>query len=180
MKKFIFAFIATIMLTGGAFGQTQPTKEQVEARLTEGMAEFIKNLETFYVKGQSYEQFKISLYRNKHAPSTIPKEGDDLLKKAYSYLTKGGVTKEQIKKDGMKEFGMAVYFVYNFELSNRGKDGSAVLFGVENANSLNYMNHIQKIQNGPCRWWQIGCWFQEIFGDLSPIIIEIIKIILHL
>lgn len=165
MKKLLFAFIATIMLTGVGFGQKQqPTQEQVEMALVERMAEFIKNLGTFYKNGQTYDQFKAELYKSKKAPTTLPKEGEDLLKKAYSYLVKGGATKEQVRKDGVKEMVNALKFI-----DKSGNDYS--LFGVSNEAALSDINVAGKY---PCKWWQIGCHLKEIFDISIKDILEII------
>jgi|GEM_PF-2164937 len=156
MKKFILAFIAIVLVSSVSFGQksSQPTKEQIENGLAEEMEEFIKNLGVFYRNGQSFEQFKAELYKNKNVPSAIPKQGEELLKKAYSYLKKGGATKQQIKKDGIKEMMEAISFI-----KNSGNEFS--LYGVSAASSLSDNGLTSK---SPCKWWQLNCWFNEILG----------------
>ncbi|MGB6092467.1 MAG: hypothetical protein WBF83_01760 [Moheibacter sp.] len=156
MKNLFFAFIAFVMMSGASFGQNlnKPTKEQVEIYLAESMEEFIRNLGIFYKDGQSYNQFKAELYKSKKASSTIPKEGEALLKKTYSYIVKGGATKAQIQKDGVKEMMDAATYI-----KNNGND--YLLFGVSNYNELADGGVSGK---SPCKWYQLNCWFNLILG----------------
>jgi len=92
MKNFIFAFIAMIMLTGVSFGQSlrEPTEDDVKDGLATILQNIINQQTVVYKSGMSYAQFKAALYKDNKAPTTLPKEGDDLFKKTYSYCKRRG------------------------------------------------------------------------------------------
>jgi len=175
MKKFIFAFIATVMLTGVSFGQSvqNPTEDEVKDGLATILQNIIEQQTVVYKSGMSYAQFKAALYKDNKASTTLPKEGDDLFKKTYSYIVKGGATKAQLKNDGFKEMAAAIIYADNYEKAHPGSDGGIAVCGGLSPDSFNPA--FSSISGrGPCAWWQIGCWFNEIFGDLGPIIITIL------
>lgn len=175
MRKFIFAFIAMLMLTGISFGQSvqNPTEDEVKDGLATILQNIISQQTVVYKSGMSYVQFKAALYKDNKVPTTLPKEGDDLFKKTYSYIVKGGATKEQLKKDGFEEMAAAIVYAQNFEKAHPGADGGIAVCGGLSPSSFNPA-FSSVIGKGPCSWWQIGCWFHQIFAPYDTMILCIL------
>lgn len=158
MKKLLFGLIATVMF--GFVGNAQVSKESVRYSLSEGMVSLVDALKPAYKKGVTFETFeKTVIGSNKNT-----QQGNALLKKVFEYASKG-TTKDQILKEySGSEMAAACLYVNDVYKKNPKSDGSE-LFGGTTGDFNPYPATIQGRGSAPCRWWQIGCWLNQIFGD---------------
>ena len=85
-----------LFLGTGVYGQNQSEKDYQNA-IESLTLTFVNQTKQLYKKGDSFETFKSNLIGEKNSNS-IMKEGDELLKKAYTDIVKQRPDKE-IKKD---------------------------------------------------------------------------------
>jgi hypothetical protein len=158
--------------------QTQKDKEFVKTELKKGMALFVESLRPNYKKGMDYKSF-VSVLVGENA-TEMSTEGQSLLKKSYNYLSKGVSFKEIERTDSMKEIAAAALYVHNFNVENKSSNGDLALFGLDNDNYIN--NTVTLSKSGGCKWWQLRCHLQSIFGDDGgdAILNAIVDIILDL
>lgn len=168
MKKLIFGLLATVLFGFSANAQLR-SKEEVRISLAKSMISFKNSLQSNYDSSRDYKGFKDLI----HIPTTIPTEGENLLRVAYNYLSKKTSDAEIIKNYSGKEMAAACLYIHTNTLKNKdffeGK-----LFGL-NYDDSSYM--IKSTSKGPnpsneiidfnvgCKWYQIRCWANEIFGE---------------
>ncbi|WP_452231598.1 hypothetical protein [Lacinutrix sp. MEBiC02595] len=156
--------------------KSEYSKEQIEdvkTKLRQGMNLFVESVKPFYKKGMSFEEYKLVLIGKNN--KNITKEGNALLGKAYSYLSKNKSSKDILTYDSGEEFARAFMFVNSQNKTNKSKSGDLILFG--NPTGGTYPNSIVGKAAAPCRWYQLGCWWNQIFGDYSD---EILGLLLNL
>lgn len=166
MKNFILTFIAFLMLSGNAFGQTK----NVESDLREGKVSFVTSLGEYYEVGMTYMSFKTKVI-GKSNLSNITKEGDALLNESFDLLKSNANTKT-IYQSSFKKFGEAIILATKLDPKNH-ELGFIQVFGSEKYFSSNsYEVHsLDQVDCAitdlavKCRWWQLKCHLQEIFGE---------------
>lgn len=118
----------------------------------------------------------------KTALPTLPPEGEAMLQKAYEYLSKGYSATSIASKDNGKTIGNAAVFMYNYQQKNSKSSISTevALFG-GNLKALEN-NPIADASRKKCKWWQLLCHLQSIFGDDGGTAINngIVLVIQHL
>ena len=189
--------LAVIAISGSMSAQkTQPAPtlppeqiNQVQSQLIDAMVSFVESVRPFYTAGDTYQQFKLKVLIGnqteaaKTALPTLPPEGEAMLKKAYEYLSNGLTDRGIAGKDNGKTIGESVIFMYNYQKNNSKSSISAdvALFG---GNQLVLDNNpLAEASRKRCKWWQLLCHLQSIFGDdggqqvLDAIVIQIINLI---
>lgn len=160
----------------------------IQSQLIDGMVSFVESVRPFYSKGDTYQQFKLKVLIGnevsaKTALPTLPPEGEAMLKKAYEYLSKGYSSATIASKDNGKTIGNATVFMYNYQKENARSSISAdvALFGGNQTALEN--NPLAEASRKKCKWWQLLCHLQNIFGDdggqqiLDQIVIVIIDLL---
>jgi hypothetical protein len=96
---------------------------------------------------------------------------------SYKLLSSKASQAEILKNYNGKEMAAAALYVDNLSKKGIKTDGSE-LFGGKTGDFNPYANTI----TAKCRWYQLGCWIKEIFGDENGqhIIDEIVKYLLNL
>lgn len=147
--------------------------ENVKKNLRKTMNSFVEGVKPYYKDGISYSAFKRNLIGENFVKITV--EGDALLKKSYTYISKNVTSKEILAKDNGEEIAKAYIFTTEYNKKNNSKNGDFVLFGNPTGNTFpdTILN-----KEAPCRWYQLGCWFNHIFGDYADEIFGILIIIL--
>lgn len=184
--------VILLAVTGNTFAQTLTASKpgtltaaqisQGQSELINGMVSFVESVRPFYAKGDTYEAFKykalvgdqtVAIKTALPTTPTITIEGEAMLKKAYLYLSKGYSAIKIAKVDNGKTFGEAMVFMYEYHTKNAKSSISAdvALFG-GNQNALDN-NPTAKATKGNCKWWQLACHINSIFGEtVGPVITE--------
>lgn len=144
---------------------------QVQSQLIDAMVSFVESVRPFYTAGDTYQEFKLKVLIGnqtaaaKTALPILPPEGEAMLRKAYEYLSTGLTDRGIAGKDNGKTIGEAVIFMYNYQKNNGRSSISpdAALFG-GNQTILD-SNPITKSLRKKCKWWQLWCHIQSIFGE---------------
>ena len=170
--KNLFKFVTVLMILFGAFtfgqegkqvaGNTPQTKDNERLKLATMIAQTKDNLSVVYITGMSYETFRSKVLGRSGAAVTT--EGEALLVKVYSYLSTGTSTAQIISTDNGKEMGDAY-----IKLNRIGSDGSALFSTGSDTPKLDTNIHPhQPPAKGDvlanCKWYQISCWIDDIFG----------------
>lgn len=163
MKNFVkLAMMSILLICTFAKAQTSkvvgtaPTdySSEIRMKLATNTAKFKENVSSFYQVGYTYQQFRAGVLGTNNAAATI--EGEALLQVVFSFL-KDGISSEQI---------MATY------------NGKAMAEAMIKTNGVNEVSLFaipvnqpklgipanQTDNKGGCRWWQISCWIDDIFG----------------
>jgi hypothetical protein len=178
MKNLLLGLIATVLFVFSGNAQ-KVTQEDVRLQLAQGMVDFTKSLELAYEKSDGVEEFKKIVTGCWY--SKMPEEGNNLLDAAYKLLSNKTNEEEVLKKYNGKEMAAAALYVDNLSKKGIKTDGSE-LFGGTTGDFNPYANMVM----AKCRWYQLGCWIKEIFGEegggkiLDTIVIVLTTIILAL
>lgn len=171
-----------------AQAQQNLTKSSVTAALKQGFVEFVENVRPFYSTGDTYINFKEKALLGVTKPGTytlppVPVEGEDLLSKAYQFLAASYTSRQLLEQADYKAYGKAVLYINNYTKSRNKSIGDAevALFG-GNEQLLNN-NPLIGTARGACKWWQLWCHLDQIFGNggggqIIQILIDLIVIIL--
>ena len=175
MKKLIFGLIAVVMFSFVGNAQ-RITKEQVRENLAEGVVSMVNALKPAYQKGDTFYNFQKKVIGS--AKNT--EEGTNLLKKVFAYVEKGTSNEEILKSDSGSEMGAACIYLNELYKNNPKADGSE-LFG-STTGDFNPYNATILGKAGPCKWWQLGCWLNEIFGNAggTAIMTAVVTLIISL
>lgn len=183
LKQILSILVITLVSFSNANAQNgKPalSNQEVQTGLVETFANFVESVKPFYSKGDTYNQFKrkalLGTTDTKPSLPVIPKEGENMLKKAYSYLSRG-FTYSQIIKDGdYKTMGKAVVYISNQAKSKNKsfENTQSIIFGDDLL-----INNPFDATRKKCKWWQLACHLNDIFGDgVGDQIIQLIIIIL--
>jgi hypothetical protein len=94
MKKLLFGLLATVFLSVGAIGQTLSDVSK-KSIVNSEMTVIVHTAKTFYLKGQSYDDF----VKNLSIPSpTVPTQ-DEFFRKVYTYVSNGTTDCDIMKAD---------------------------------------------------------------------------------
>lgn len=157
MKKLVFGLIATITFVFNTNAQNISQNELREI-LAKGMVEFTNSLKPAFEKSKDTEDFK-KIVTGAWYPK-ITREGNDLLNASYKLLSQKASNEEILRNYNGKEMAAAALYVDGLVKKGVKTDGSE-LFGGTTGDYNPYANTI----TARCRWYQIGCWIREIFGD---------------
>ena len=163
------------------------TQEQVKTGLIESFAKFVEAVRPFYSKGDTYAQFERKVLIGTPVRGTgsggilptLPPEGFNMLRKAYEYLSRGLSYAQIVKAGDYEVMGRAAIFVSNQTASGVSSyDAGVALFG-GNAAALEN-NPLLAQARGKCKWWQLWCHVDEVFGEgtwntIMTIIINILS-----
>lgn len=166
MKKILFGLIATVFF--GLSGNAQEiSKEEARMYAAKAYVNFKNSLSEYQKNSKSYDHF-ISIVINPTG-NTIPSEGANLLKVTYNDLKNKTSDESILKNYSGKEIAAALRFLKNNPNKTEGD-----LFGLKNMEKTSLQG-----KGGPngeikitffdentegCRWYQVRCWFSEIFG----------------
>ncbi len=157
MKKMFFGLIATIMMSVSGNAQIE-TKEDARLAAAKTFVLFKNQLSEAFNKSKDYSSFEKNVcgeWRNTN-------EGKYLLNEAFNHL-KNKTSDEKIigTYDGI---GLAKAFKFQQDaLSKNPKSSGSELFGGPGDDTIGKYNPMSK--GYPCRWWQLKCHLNEIFGD---------------
>lgn len=179
--------ILVFMSTIAGVAQNNYTEESVKSALKQGFVEFVNDVRPAYTKGDTYLNFKQKALLGTVNPGNytlppVPAEGENLLQKAYQFLAANYSSKQLLEKADYKTYGNAIMYIQNYS-KNKGNDISdaeTALFG-GNDQLLNN-NALLSGSRGACRWWQLHCHLNQIFGNSggSQLIQAIVTIIIIL
>ena len=164
MKNLLFGLIAIVLFAFNGNAQ-KITQESVRLQLAQGMSDLTSTLKPAFDKTSNAEAFKKAITGSWY--TNITKEGNDLLNMSYKLLSSKASQAEILKNYNGKEMAAAALYVDN--LSKRGiKTDGSELFGGKTGDFNPYANTV----TAKCRWYQLGCWMKEIFGDEGGTIIN--------
>lgn len=158
MKKMLFGLIATVMLSVSGNAQIE-TKEEARLVAAKTFVSFKNQLAEAFNKSNDYASFEKTVCGNwRNTP-----DGKSLLNEAYNHLKNKTSDDKLISTyDGI---GIAKALKFQQDaLANNPKSTGSELFGGPGDGSTGNYNPIGK-EPYPCRWWQLSCHFQQIFGD---------------
>ncbi|WP_338375696.1 hypothetical protein [uncultured Flavobacterium sp.] len=189
MKKLIFGLIAVVIFGMNANAQ-EPSKEEARTYAAKVMVEFKNALEPSYNDSRSFEEF-IKNSTGPYSPQGImTKEGINMLKVAYNYLSNKTSNDKIIESYDGTEVALA----FKYLLDNSSKD-EGELFGISISNTKNTGGKggpsvdFDKILNDSnnnfrCCFFCLKCHLTTVFGEeggtavLNAIVEAIIKAIL--
>lgn len=165
MKKMLFGLIATVMLSVSGNAQIE-TKEDARLAAAKSFVLFKNQLSEAFNKSKDYASFEKNVcgeWRNTN-------EGKYLLNEAFNHLS-NKTTDEKIiaTYDGI---GVAKALKFQQDaLTKNPKSSGSELFGGPGDDTTGNYNPTSKAY--PCRWWQLKCHLNQIFGDeLGGIILD--------
>ena len=155
---FVLAFVTFVTFESKA---QEMTKENFQVELENGVVSFVRSVKPVYTEGMSLKQFKLKLIGQSNF-ATITPEGDALIAKSFTLISKGS-PEDVIKKEGLKEFSLAVKYIFEYQKANNielsSDKGSVSLFG-GNADGLNQGFRTAE----KCRWYQVGCHIRNLIA----------------
>ena len=157
MKNLLFGLIAIVLFAFNGNAQ-KITEESVRLQLAQGMSDLTTTLKPAFDKTRNAEDFKKVITGSWY--TNITKEGNDLLNMSYKLLSSKASQAEILKNYNGKEMAAAALYVDNLSKKGIKTDGSQ-LFGGKTGDFNPYANTV----TAKCRWYQLGCWIKEIFGD---------------
>ena len=158
MKNLLFGLIATVLFAFNGNAQEKLTQEDVRVLLAHGMADFASSLKPAFEKTDNVEDFKKTIAGCWY--STMPIQGNDLLDAAYAILSKRLSEEEILKSYNGKEMAAAALYVDSLSKKGVKTDGSDLFGG-----TTGDFNPYATMFTAKCRWYQVGCWLTEIFGE---------------
>lgn len=166
MKKMLFSLIATVLLSVSGNAQ-KITNEDLRLQLSKSISSLVDDLKPSYKKGMSYEDFtNVILAGNTN--STIPKTGENLLKKVHSFLANNTSEGEILKSYNGQEMA-DVYFILK---DNKDvKSAVAKIFGNEVLEKTKFGQNLLDNKLSCCKWL-LNAW--NWLWDNHEEIIEII------
>lgn len=165
MKKLVIGIVATVLITFNVNAQEKLSQEELRVILAQGMVDFTNSLKPAFEKTDNLEDFKKAVAGCWY--SKIPKEGNNLLDKAYQFLSKNVSEEEITKKYNGKEIAEAVLYVDMISKKGVKTDGSELFGGTTG----DFNPYATLMTTSKCKWYQLGCWLKEIFGDVEGEII---------
>jgi hypothetical protein len=147
MKKMLFGLIATVMLSVSGNAQ-KITNEDLRLQLSKSMSSLVNDLKSSYKNGMSYNDFTNVILAGT-TNSTIPKTGDNLLRKAHSLLEKNTSEIDIIKSYNGQEMADVYYFLKD----NRDKKEAAIkVFGNDIIEKTKFGQNMFDSKVSCCKW----------------------------
>lgn len=183
MEKLVkFVHVSLLICFGILSAQRQAahtpgSSDDTRVKLATMMATMRDNISVVYNTGMSYETFRSKVLGRTGAAAT--QEGEAVLSKTYSYLTAGTASSQIINSDSGEEMGKAYAKLDKLGLTNE----YALFSTASDAPKLDTNIHLQQTQAkgsnaDGCKWYQIACWIDDIFGAGTAA--GLIKVILAL
>ena len=148
MKNLLFGLIATVLFAFNGNAQEKLTQEDVRLQMATSMSQLVEQCKETYSKEMNYEEFINKTFEGNKIETEA---GNNLMKKAYEFLSKGVDNEEIIKGYNGKEMA-AVTIIAGFSCSTQ--NAVVNIFGQDIANS-----HTGEalIANKGCGWFQWLC-----------------------
>lgn len=127
---------------------------EIRLKLATNTAKLKDNLANFYAVGNTYQQFRSKALGTNSAAATA--EGEALLEVVYNFLKNGVDNTEIISSYNGSEMGKAL-------VKSNGSGDAGLFATAANQPKLGVPEN-QNQNKGGCRWWQISCWIDDIFG----------------
>ncbi|RDK89091.1 hypothetical protein [Marinirhabdus gelatinilytica] len=163
-------FLILIFLLSTTYGVAQEkyTEASVTNALKENFVVFVENVRPAYTKGDNYAEFKRGVLVGTSKPPNytlppIPIEGENLLKEAYRVLVANYSPNQIMQGSNFKLVGKAVLYINDQTQKKSVADAEAALFG-GNDYLLNN-NVILNSSRGECKWWELWCHLNQVFGS---------------
>lgn len=157
MKKMLFGLIATVLLSVNGNAQIK-TKEDARLASAKTFVSFKNQLSEAFNKSKDYASFE----KNVCGEWSNTSDGKFLLSEAYNHLKNKTSDDKLISSYDGIGIAKALKFQQDVLIKNEKSTGSELFGGPGDETTGNY-NPTSK--GYPCRWWQIKCHFQQIFGD---------------
>lgn len=161
----LFGLIATVMLSVSGNAQIE-TKEDARLATAQTFILFKNQLSEVFNKSKDFASFEKNVcgeWRNTN-------EGKYLLNEAFNHLK----NKTPDEKITASYDGIGVAKALKFQqdaLTKNPKSSGSELFGGPGDDTTGNYNPTSKAY--PCRWWQLKCHLNQIFGDeLGGIILD--------
>lgn len=158
MKNLLFGLIATVLFSFNGNAQEKLSQEDVRLQLAKGMADFTVSLKPAFEKAEDVEEFKKIVSGCWYQKNT--EEGNNLLDAAYKLLSNKMTEQEILKNYNGKEMAGAALYLDNLSKKGVKTDGSELFGG-----TTGDFNPYATLFTAKCRWYQLGCWIKEIFGE---------------
>ncbi len=168
--------MATVLIGSASWGQSKMTKEEARQKAADVMIVFVEAVEPIYQesKPKSYDAFLAALYPTTKPALTV--EANALLNDVYNYL----------KNNTSSSAIMAGY--NGISLARAAESVSNKLNGTINLDELftgtagdfnPYEGPQAKSGGCDCKWYQIACWADCVFGEgfwgmILPILINLL------
>lgn len=147
MKKMLFGLIATVMMSVSGNAQ-KITNEDYRLELSKSMSSLVNDLKPSYKAGMSYKDFtNVILAGNTN--STIPKTGDNLLRKVHSFLEKKTTEATILKNYSGEEMGDVFYLLKD---SKDSKEGATKIFGTTIVEKTTFGQNMTDNRSSCCKW----------------------------
>ena len=154
MKNLVFGLIATVLFS--TIGNAQKvTQESIRLQLANAMVSFTNAMKPAYSQAKSFEDFEQIVCGDWKATE----EGHALLQASYNLIAKKTTDAEIEKSYSGKEMA-AVALLHNENLKKNISSTGVEIFGGTTGDFNPYTTNVA----GRCAWYQIACWFSEIFG----------------
>ena len=165
MKKMIFGLIATIMMSVNGNAQIE-TKEDARLTASKTFVSFKNQLSEAFNKSKDYASFEKNVCGSWQNTS----DGKFLLNEAYNHLK--NKTSDDTILSSYNGIGIAKALKFQQDiLTKNPKSSGSELFGGPGDDTTGNYNPMSK--GYPCRWWQLKCHLDQIFGDtLGDIILN--------
>lgn len=173
MKKMLFGLIATVMLSVSGNAQIE-SKEESRIAAAKTFVSFKNQLLQAFNNSTDYSSFEKNVC-GKWQNTTV---GRNLLNEAYISLKNKTSDKIIIETYNGITIAKALKFQTDTLEKNPKSNGSELFGGPGDGTTGNY-NPTSR-DGYPCRWWQLSCHLNQIFGDeggeiLMNAIVVIIK-----
>jgi hypothetical protein len=185
MKKLIFGLVAVVFFGVGAKAQ-QVSKEETRIYAAKIMVEFKSALVPAFNNSKSFEEFIKNSTGPYNPQGRMTTEGYNLLKVAYNYLSSKTNNEKIIASYDGKEIALAFKYLQVNTIIDEGNLFGISLNGTKNIGgkggpSMSYENLLLNNETEGCKWWQLRCHLQSIFGDDGGDLIldAIIKLIIQ-
>ena len=155
MKNLLFGLIATVIFS--VTGNAQKTQEELRILMAKEMALFTNAMKPAYQQAKDFNEFERIICGDWLSKTTA--EGHALLQASYNLILKKTTDAEIIRSYSGKEMA-AVALLHNENLKKNINSSGVEIFGGTTGDFNPYPAMIE----GRCRWYQIACWFDEIFG----------------
>lgn len=162
----LFGIIATVLLSVSGNAQIK-TKEDARLAAAKTFVSFKNQLSQAFNNSTDYYSFE----KNVCGKWQNTNEGKSLLSEAYNHLKNKTSDDKLISSYDGVGIAKALKFQQDLLSKNPNSTGSE-LFGGPGDDTAGEYNPMKKVPY-PCRWWQIKCHFQQLFGDeLGEIILD--------
>jgi|SRR6478672_10138231 len=152
MKNLLLGLIATVIFS--FTGNAQETQEEMRQLLANEMVSFTNAMKPAYQQAKDFNDFERIVCGN-WQPT---KQGLALLNASYNYIAKKTSDADIQKSYSGKEMA-AVALLHNENLKKNIHSSGIEIFGGTTGDFNPYPATV-----GRCRWYQVACWFDEIFG----------------